>query len=66
VPEETGFLFRVGDRAALARVTHRLLDDPDLAQRLGQAAQRRMREHFSVAQMVARHVALYDRLLASR
>ncbi|MCU0961014.1 MAG: glycosyltransferase [Pirellulaceae bacterium] len=66
VPDETGLLFRVGDRATLARVTHRLLDDPVLAQRLGQAAQRRMREYFGVGQMVDRHAALYDRLLASR
>ncbi len=66
VPDETGFLFPVGDRATLARCTHRLLDEPALAQRMGQAAQRRMREHFGVAQMVDRHAALYDRLLDTR
>lgn len=64
VPDETGFLFPVGDRATLARLTHRLLDDPALAQRFSQAAQRRMREHFTVDQMVRRHAALYERLLA--
>jgi glycosyltransferase involved in cell wall biosynthesis len=64
VPEETGFLFPVGDRATLARLTHRLLDDPTLAQRLSEASQRRMREQFSVDQMVQRHAALYERILA--
>lgn len=63
VPEESGFLFRVGDRATLARVTHRLLNEPALAERLGRAAQQRMREHFTISQMVDRHTALYDRLL---
>ncbi|MHB0957719.1 MAG: glycosyltransferase family 4 protein [Pirellulaceae bacterium] len=63
VPEETGFLYPVGDRATLARLTHRLLDDPSLAERFSLAACERIREHFSVAQMVRRHVALYERLL---
>jgi len=65
IPNETGFLFPVGDRATLARLTHRLLDDPALAQRLSQAAQQRMREHFSVDQMVRRHVELYQAVLSS-
>jgi len=63
VPGETGFLFPVGDRATLARLTQRLLDDPALAPRLSQASQRRMREQFRVDQMVARHVAFYERVL---
>ncbi len=62
-PTRPGFLFPVGDRATLARLTHRLLDDPALAQRLSEASQRRMREHFSVDQMVQRHAALYERIL---
>jgi len=64
VPEETGLLFPVGDRATLARLTQRLLNDSALALRLSTASQRRMREQFRVDQMVARHVALYERLLA--
>ena len=36
VPEETGFLYSVGDRATLARLTHRLLDDAALAERFSQ------------------------------
>ncbi len=63
VDQQTGFLFPVGDRATLSRVTDRLLDDPQLAESLGQAGRARMRAHFSVEQMVDRHVELYRRVL---
>ncbi|MHB8969526.1 MAG: glycosyltransferase [Pirellulaceae bacterium] len=63
VPEETGFLYPVGDRATLARLTHRLLDDPALAARFSAAAKQRIRERFHVDTMIQRHVALYERLL---
>jgi len=63
-PEETGLLYPVGDRATLARLTQRLLDDPALGSRLSAAAQQRMREHFSVEQMVERYTAFYQRILA--
>ncbi len=64
VDNETGYLFPVGDRALLARVTNQLLDDPQLARSLGAAGRKRIGEHFSVRQMVDRHAALYQRLLA--
>lgn len=64
VPDETGFLYSVGDRATLARLTHRLLDDPALAKRFSQAAQQRVRDQFSVEAMVSRHAELYTQLLA--
>jgi glycosyltransferase involved in cell wall biosynthesis len=60
---ETGFLVPVGDRAGFARWTHRLLDDPDLAQRCGQASVARVRDEFSLEKMIQRHVALYDEIL---
>lgn len=62
VPGETGFLVDVGDRAAFAQKTQVLLTDRERAERLGQAGQRRMREHFSVEQMIARHAELYESL----
>jgi len=64
VPDETGYLVPLGDRAALARATNRLLDDPALAERLGRAARARMEQHFSVAAMVDRYAELYRRVLA--
>ncbi len=63
VPGVTGYLAGPGDRAGLARHTNRILGDPDLARRLGQAAQQRMATEFSVQQMVARYAALYGELL---
>ncbi len=63
VEGETGYFFPVGDRGEMARCWQRLLSQPDLAKRLGEQGARRMREHFSIEQMVARHAELYHRLL---
>jgi glycosyltransferase involved in cell wall biosynthesis len=59
----TGFLVAVGDRAGLARFAHKILEDRELAQRLGAAGQQRMSAEFSVEAMVAKHAALYRELL---
>jgi glycosyltransferase involved in cell wall biosynthesis len=56
---ETGLLVPPGDKAALARQTRRLLDDPALRQRLGEAGRRRAAERFSAAAMVGRYAELY-------
>ncbi len=61
--EINGILVPVGDRAAFARRTNQLLDDPALAVQLSQSAQGRMREHFSVESMVGRYAELYERLV---
>lgn len=63
VDGQTGYFFRVGDRAALARITQQLLNDPPRARALGEAGRQRIRERFSVPHMIERHVALYRRLL---
>jgi glycosyltransferase involved in cell wall biosynthesis len=69
VPEVTGFLvpLRQSDvgprRAAFARHTNVILNDSDLAQRLGTAARERMLSEFSVEKMVQRYVDLYRQLL---
>lgn len=62
----SGFLFPVGDRATLARYTHKLLNDRELARRMGQAGQQRMVQQFSVERMVARYAQLYRQLLSSQ
>jgi len=61
----SGFLFPVGDRASLARYTHKLLNDPELARRMGQAARQRMLAQFSVESMVSRYAELYRKVLES-
>ncbi|QEF97700.1 Putative glycosyltransferase EpsD [Stieleria maiorica] len=60
--DETGRLVPVGDRAAFARESLDLLDHPETAERLGNAARRRIEEAFSVEKMVQRHAQLYRQL----
>lgn len=63
VDGETGYLTPVGDKAALARQTRLLLDDPVLRQRLGEAGQQRARGQFSVSELVRRFALLYETLV---
>lgn len=60
---ETGFLAPVGDRAAFARQTKKLLEDHELARRQGAAGRERILSEFTVERMVARHAELYRELL---
>ncbi len=62
---QTGYLFPVGNRAAIARLTNQLLDDPDTTRRITQAARQRMRTEFTVKKMVDRHITLYRKILHS-
>lgn len=63
VPDETGYLVPVGDRAALARQANKLLDDVDLARRLGDAGRQRVLREFTVERMVERHEQLYREVI---
>ncbi len=63
LPESTGYLVPVGDRAGFARCTDVLLDDAQLARRLGQAGRRRVQRDFGVEKMIRRHAELYRELL---
>ena len=69
VPEETGFLVSIHDleskvrRAAFARNTNTLLEDRELAHRMGQSARQRILREFNVEKMVQRHAELYQELL---
>ena len=58
-----GYLVEVGDAVAFAQYTGQLLQDPGLAQRLGEAGRSHMRDHFSVQEMVDAHAALYRQVL---
>jgi glycosyltransferase involved in cell wall biosynthesis len=60
---QTGFLVPVGDRAGLARCAYKILEDRELAKRLGAAGRQRILAEFSVESMVAGHAALYRELL---
>jgi glycosyltransferase involved in cell wall biosynthesis len=63
LPGTTGYLVPLGDRAGFARYTDRLLDDAELAARLGQAGRERARREFSVEKMIQLHAELYRELL---
>jgi glycosyltransferase involved in cell wall biosynthesis len=60
VDGETGFLVPPGDKTALARQTRRLLEDADLARRLGEAGRRRAAECFSLARLIQQCSGLYE------
>ena len=62
VPDETGLLVAVGDRAGFTKQTHRVIEDPALRSTLGRNSQRRMQEQFSVQRMLERHSELYQAL----
>ncbi len=63
---ETGFLVPPGDAGALADRIERLIDTPELRQRLAAAGPRRIEERFSLDEMVNRMTALYDAALGGR
>jgi glycosyltransferase involved in cell wall biosynthesis len=63
VDGETGLLVPAGDSVALADALVRLAAEPELAQRLGEAGQQRLRQHFSVEKMVADTELLYRELI---
>jgi glycosyltransferase involved in cell wall biosynthesis len=62
----SGVLVPPGDPGALAEAIERLLEDPSLALRLGEAARRRVAESFELKSVQEAHLALYRRMLATR
>lgn len=59
---ESGLLVPPGDMVGLMQQMRVLMDDPELASRLGAAARQRMRDHFAIPDMVNRFAALYREL----
>lgn len=57
--ERTGLLVEPGQPAPLAAALHRLLADPALRLRMGEAGRQRAREEFSIARMTDRYLAAY-------
>lgn len=66
VDGETGFLVPPGDAPALGRALDRILDDPDLRRRLGEAGRQRAGGMFALPEWQAAHLKLYEELLARR
>ncbi|MBX9787914.1 MAG: glycosyltransferase family 4 protein [Pirellulales bacterium] len=62
--QQEGLLAPVGNAAALAAAIGRLLADRSQAAELGNAARRRVADEFSLAPWTARHLELFERVLA--
>jgi sugar transferase (PEP-CTERM/EpsH1 system associated) len=62
----TGLLVPPGDPDALAQSIARLLCDPDLRYKMGQAGRERVVKHFSVGRMVEQTEWLYEQLLVEK
>lgn len=60
---ETGILVDPGDWQALGTAIGRMLTEPELATKMGEAGHLRARRRFSVERMTNRTVALYDSVL---
>jgi glycosyltransferase involved in cell wall biosynthesis len=63
---ETGLLVGPGNPEGLAGALRRLLADPQLRRRLGDAGHAQVREHFDLGSFRRAHVELYSRELARR
>lgn len=59
-PGETGFLAAAGSRAMFARYTLRLLENPELARRMGDTAAEEVRQRFSTEKMITAYGELYE------
>jgi glycosyltransferase involved in cell wall biosynthesis len=62
---ESGLLMAPGDSQALATALRRLLDDPDLGQRLAARARERVEEDLTRERMAARVTGVYEKLLGA-
>jgi glycosyltransferase involved in cell wall biosynthesis len=65
VDGETGLLVPPRDPEALAAALRRVLDDRELAERLGEAGRRRVSERFTLEAMTRRLLELYDEVVAA-
>jgi glycosyltransferase involved in cell wall biosynthesis len=64
-PNETGFLVKRGDIAALADKIQTLLDDESKRYHFGERGREFVQQHFKISTLVERHEQLYLRALAS-
>ncbi len=63
---ETGFLVPPGDIETMARKIIYLLDNPDIAKKMGEAGRRRVEEHFDIKKQVKKIEKIYDGVLSRK
>jgi glycosyltransferase involved in cell wall biosynthesis len=63
---EGGLIVPPGEPESIANALARLLDDPDLRDRLGKGAHRRIKDHYSVDKVAQLHEATYRQLLVGK
>jgi rhamnosyl/mannosyltransferase len=61
---ETGLVVPPGDAARLADALRRLVEDPELRRRMGEAGRRRVADEFTADRMSARAVSLYREVVS--
>ena len=64
VQSETGFLPKLADSVGFMQFMRRLIDEPGLGEKMGQAGRERIRQFFSVQRMVDAYAEIYRSLLA--
>lgn len=64
--DQTGLLVPMSDAAAMAEAIKWLLRHPERAREMGLSGQKRVREHFTIAQTAGKIEALYDAIEKSR
>ncbi len=63
IPNETGFVPKLADSVGFMQFMRRLIDEPGLAEQLGNAGRERIQAGFSVSRMVDAYAEVYRRLL---
>jgi glycosyltransferase involved in cell wall biosynthesis len=63
VQSETGFLPKLADTVGFMQFLRRLIDEPGLAEGMGQAGRERIQQFFSVQRMVDAYAEVYRKLL---
>jgi len=63
VQDETGFLSKLADPVGFMQFLRRLIDEPGLGTRLGQAGRERIQRNFSITRMVDAYAAVYRELV---
>ena len=65
-PNRTGLLIPPQDPKALADAIICLLNNPEIAKKMGQSGYERVQQYFSIDSVVAKTEAVYDQLIEKR